>query len=72
MIDGELVCITAGSNRINECVQYINGYDADIKDGKMRKILDKYRQSNVGIETEMKKRRKEKHKAIHKFNDSIV
>lgn len=72
MIDEEPVCIATGINRINECVQYIYGHDADINDGKIRKILDKYRQPITGKETKMKKRQKERHKAIHKFNESIA
>lgn len=71
MIDGEPVCIAAGSNRINECVQYIYGCDADINDGKIRKILDKYRLSGMGKETKMRKRRKERHNVIHKFNEAV-
>lgn len=72
MIDGEPVCIATGSKRINECVKYIYGYEADINDGKIRKILDKYRHHTTGQETKMKKRQKEKHKAIHKFNEGIA
>lgn len=71
MVDGEPICITDGSARINECIQYIYGSNADINDGKIRKILDKYRQCYVK-DTKMKKRQKEKHKAIHKFNESIA
>lgn len=72
MIDGEPVCIAAGSNRINECVQYIYGCDADINDGKIRKILNKYRLSATDKETKMRKKRKERNKAIHKFDESIA
>lgn len=43
IIDGVPVCIVASDKRANECIQYINGYDADISDGKIKKILDKYR-----------------------------
>lgn len=72
MIDGEPACIADGSARINECMQYVYGCNADINDGKIRKILDKYRQLYLGNDTKMKKRRKEKHKVIHKFKENIA
>lgn len=52
-------------------MQYIYGCDADINDGKIRKILDKYRLSGMGKETKMRKRRKERHNVIHKFNEAV-
>lgn len=72
MVDRIPVCITESDKRASECIQYLNGYNADINDGKIRKILDKYRTTPVNEDTEMSKKRKEKHKAIHKFNKHIA
>lgn len=70
MVDGVPICITNSGKRASECIQYLNGYNADISDGKIRKILDKYRLPSVNKDTEMKKRKKKK--AIHKFNENIA
>lgn len=69
MIDDNPVCIVASDKRASECIQYLNGYNADINDGKIKKILDKYRIPSVNNDTERLKKRKEK--AIHKFSRSI-
>lgn len=42
-----------------------------INDGAIKKILDKYRMPSVNKDTDIKKKRKEKQKIIHKFNDSV-
>ena len=68
LVDGNPVCITRSGNRMSECVQYLNGYNADINDGTVRKVLDKYRLPSVNKET---KKRGEKHKAVHKFSENI-
>lgn len=68
IVDGDPVCITEGDKRASECIQYLNGYNVDINDGKIRKILDKYRSPSVSKNTEMRKKKK----AIHKFNKSIA
>lgn len=70
MVDGVPICVTEGEKRASECIQYLNGYSADINDGKIRKVLDKYRLPSVNKDTEMRKRRKKK--AIHKFNENIA
>ncbi len=72
MVDGVPVCITESDKRASECIQYLNGYNADINDGKIRKILDKYRVPSVNKDTELKKKRKEKYKAIHQFDKNIA
>ncbi len=72
MIDGVPVCITEGGKRTSECIQYLNRYNADISDGKIKKILDKYRIASVNKDTEMKKKKKEKHKPIHRFDKNIA
>lgn len=70
MVDDIPVCITEGGKRASECIQYLNGYNADINDGKIKKVLDKYRMPLINNETERMKKRKEK--AIHKFSRSIA
>lgn len=70
MVDEIPVCITEGGKRASECIQYLNGYNADINDGKIKKILDKYRLPLVNKDTERIKRKKEK--AIHRFNENIA
>lgn len=67
MIDGEPVCLTNSDKMASECIQYLNGYTADINDGKVRKALDKYRMAPVNKETEKVKKRKQK--ALHKFHE---
>lgn len=47
MIDGDPVCITDSGARASECIQYVNGYDADISDGAVKKALDKYRVAEI-------------------------
>lgn len=70
MVDNIPVCVTQGSKRASECIQYLSGYNADINDGKVRKILDKYRMSLANKDTEQMKKRKEK--VIHKFSEHIA
>lgn len=69
MIDDNPVCIVASDKRASECIQYLNGYNADINDGKIKKVLDKYRMPLVNKDTERMKKKKEK--AIHRFNENI-
>lgn len=40
MVNNEPVCIVAGNEQASRCMQYLNGYNADIHDGKLRQILD--------------------------------
>ncbi len=47
MVDGKPICIVAGDKKMSECIQYISGYNADINDGKIKKILNKYRQTSA-------------------------
>lgn len=69
MVDGVSVCITSSKKRASECIQYLSGYNADINDGKIKKILDKYRLPLVNKDTERMKKKKEK--TIHKFNENV-
>lgn len=47
MIDGNPVCIVAGDRKASECIQYFSGYNVDVNDGKIKKILDKYRDNSI-------------------------
>lgn len=47
LIDGIPVCITESENRMSDCIRYVNGYDADINDGSVKKVLDKYKLPSV-------------------------
>lgn len=47
MVDGKPICIVAGDKKMSECIQYTSGYNADINDGKIKKILNKYRQTSA-------------------------
>lgn len=69
MVDGEPVCIVSSGKRASECIQYLCGYNADINDGKIKKLLDRYRLPSVGKDTEIRKKREGKHKVVHGFRD---
>lgn len=43
VIDGELVCAAQGGKQMSKCIQYLSGYNVNISDGRIRKILNKYR-----------------------------
>ena len=72
MVDGVPICITESGKRASECIQYLSGYNADINDGKIRKILDKYRISPVNKDTDKLKKKKEKINALHSFRAEIA
>ena len=46
MVDGFPICIVKGEKKLSDIVVYLQGYDAEIKDGKIKKILDKIREKN--------------------------
>lgn len=66
-LDGKCICILSSSARASECIQYLYGYDADITDGKIKKILDKYRLPSVNQTTVNKEKKKQK--TIKKFSE---
>lgn len=43
MVDNQPVCIVVGDRTASKCIQYLSGYNVDIRDGKIKKILDNYR-----------------------------
>lgn len=45
VVDGEPVCAAQGGKQISKCIQYLSGYNVNISDGRIKKILDKYRHS---------------------------
>lgn len=67
VINGEPLCIFDSQNRANEALQYLNGYDADINDGHVKKVLNKYRLPLKNVAT--RKAIHRKNKAIRKFSD---
>lgn len=40
-IDGKPVLITESANRVSQCISYLSDKRVDIKDGTIKKILDK-------------------------------
>ena len=46
MVDGVPICIVAGDKKVNDCIQYLSGYNADISDGKIKKVLNKYQKDS--------------------------
>lgn len=47
MVDEKPICIIAGDKKTSECIQYLSGYNADINDGKIKKILNQYRKASA-------------------------
>lgn len=44
MVDGEPVCIVSGCGKtVSNVIAYLSGYDVPIKDGTLKRELDKYR-----------------------------
>lgn len=50
-VDGVPVAMTKADKRASDIVAYLNGYDVEIKDGTIRKTLDKYRKPKKGTAT---------------------
>lgn len=48
VVDGEPICMAKGSKTISDIIAYLNGYDAEIKDGKIKKILKAMREGQNG------------------------
>ena len=43
-VDGKPICIVAGVGKtLSNVIAYLNGYDADIADGKIKIALDRYK-----------------------------
>lgn len=47
LIDGVPVAITRGGARASLLMQYVEGFDVDIQDGRLKKVLDKYREEKL-------------------------
>lgn len=44
MANGEPICIVQGCGKtVSNILAYVSGYDVPIADGKIKKLLDKYR-----------------------------
>ena len=48
MVDGEPVCICKREKTAADIISYLEGYNVEIKDGKIKKILDKIREREGG------------------------
>jgi len=44
MVDGVPVCITKGDKTKSKIISYLQGYNVDIADGKIKKMLVKFRE----------------------------
>ena len=42
-IDGKPICLVQGRKTLSNIISYLQGYDVKIFDGRIKKILDKYR-----------------------------
>ena len=50
-VDGKPVCIVAGVGKtLSNVIAYLNGYDVNIADGKIKKALDMCRAEREGRE----------------------
>lgn len=49
IINGNPVAITDSVERVNILESYVKGYDVEINDGAIKKILDKYKQAYACI-----------------------
>ena len=48
-VDDKPICIVAGVGKtLSNVIAYLNGYDTDIADDKIKKALDKYRAESEG------------------------
>lgn len=46
-IDGKPICIVQGCGKtLSNIISYIQGYDVKIIDGKIKKVIDKYKAEN--------------------------
>ena len=41
VVDGKPILITQSENRLSKCIAYLSDKSVEIKDGKIRKLLDK-------------------------------
>lgn len=48
MVDGKPVCITRGNKSLNDCISYLMNGEPDLKDGRIKKILDKVKEGGKG------------------------
>lgn len=47
MKDDTPIVFTRGHRLASECLLYIEGYDVEILDGRVKKELDRYRKTNI-------------------------
>lgn len=44
-VDGVPVCVTRSNKRASSIISYLSGYDVEINDGKLKKQLNKIRET---------------------------
>lgn len=55
-IDGKPICIVQGCGKtLSNIISYIQGYDVKIADGKIKKIIDKYKSESEENKWHIKK-----------------
>lgn len=42
VVDNTPICIVKGEKTASDVIAYIQGFSSDLKDGKIKKIIDKY------------------------------
>ena len=47
LVDDKPICSVRGQRATSDIIAYIQGYETNIKDGKLKKILSKYREENI-------------------------
>lgn len=48
MVDGNPVCIARGNKSLNDCISYLMNGEPDLKDRRIKKILDKVKEGGKG------------------------
>jgi hypothetical protein len=43
IVEGNPVCIVRGNKSLNDCISYLMNREPSLKDGRIKKILDKVR-----------------------------
>ena len=52
LIDGVPVCITRGHKSLNDCISYLLTGEPKLRDGKIMRILEKYRKGGAKMDGE--------------------
>lgn len=69
MVDGKPVCIVQGCGKtVSNIVAYLNGYDVEIQDGKIERLLEEVRRMR---ETEEKAKRYADDSLLHSMGEYL-